>query len=338
VDEAKMNLGIRLMKTDKTRNFTKRKLSEIKKEDIEDIGVMKDEKMLPLPIDQELLKEAQEELDKLTGLETIKQEITEVVKLTKYYKEMGRDVLKVFSMHSVFMGNPGTGKTTVARIMGKFYKALGLLERGHLIDADGSDLVAGYLGQTALKTKEMIKKAQGGILFIDEAYSLTDGKNNEFGKKAVATLIKQMEDNRKDFGVIVAGYTQNMKRFLESNPGLDSRFDRKFHFQDFTEEELYEIALRMLEDKSLKPDKKAAEHIRKYLSSLYANRDKFFGNARAVRKMVEKAYRNQELRMASLPKEKRTPAAMSTLILEDVEGFKVDNSRRDSSVGFKFGG
>jgi len=190
VDEAKMNLGIRLMKTNKTGNFTKRELSEIKMEDIEDISVMKDDKILHLPIDQELLKEAQSELDKLIGLENIKQEITELVKLTKYYKEMGRDVLKVFSMHSVFMGNPGTGKTTVARIMGKFYKALGLLERGHLIDADGSDLVAGYVGQTALKTMEVIKKAQGGILFIDEAYSLTEGHNNEFGKKVVVTLIK----------------------------------------------------------------------------------------------------------------------------------------------------
>ncbi len=337
VDEAKMNLGIRLMKSANTDSLTKRQLSEIKKEDIEDISILKDEKKLHLPIDQELLKETQAELDKLTGLENIKQEITELVRLTKYYKEMGRDVLKSFSMHCVFTGNPGTGKTTVARIIGKFYKALGLLERGHLIDADGSDLVAGYVGQTAIKTMELIKEAQGGILFIDEAYSLTEGQSNEFGKKAVATLIKQMEDKRKDFGLIVAGYPENMEKFLESNPGLKSRFDRTFNFKDFTEEELYTIAMSMFEDRSLKPDKEAGEHIKKYLSSLYANRDKFFGNARSVRKMVEKAHRNQELRMASIPKTKRTPAAMTTLILEDVKEFKIEETRRGTGLGFKYG-
>jgi SpoVK/Ycf46/Vps4 family AAA+-type ATPase len=167
VDEAKMNLGIRLMKEHLPETLTKKQLSEIQEKDIEDLGVSIDKKNLKLPIDHELLKEAQAELDALTGLDTIKQEVSDMVKLAKYYHEMGRDLLKVFSMHSVFTGNPGTGKTTVARIMGKFYKALGLLERGHLIDADGSDLVAGYVGQTSIKTMELIKKAQGGILFID---------------------------------------------------------------------------------------------------------------------------------------------------------------------------
>ena len=343
VDEAKMNLGIRLMKSQFPDTLNKRQLSEIKKEDIEDISILKDDKKLHLPIDQELLKEAQEELDQLTGLENIKQEITELVKLTKFYKEMGRDVLKVFSMHSIFTGNPGTGKTTVARIMGKFYKALGLLERGHLIDADGSDLVAGWVGQTSLKTKDLVKRAMGGVLFIDEAYSITEGGGSgagstDFGKKAIAALIKEMEDHRGEFAVIAAGYPGNMKRFVEANPGIRSRFDRTFHFQDFTEEELYTIALNMLEQKSLTPDKEAAEYIKKYLSSLYANRDKFFGNARSVRKMVEKAHRNQELRMASLPKAKRTPAAMSTLILEDVQEFRVEERRHGSGLGFKYGG
>ncbi len=337
VDEAKMNLGIRLIKNEDTDDLTKKQLSEIQKEDIEDVSVIKDEKILKLPIDQELLKEAQAELDKLTGLDNIKQEVYDLVKLARYYKEMERDLLKVFSMHSVFTGNPGTGKTTVARIMGKFYKALGLLERGHLIDADGSDLVAGYVGQTTKKTMDLIQRAQGGILFIDEAYALTEGRNNEFGKKAVATLIKQMEDKRKSFGLIVAGYTQNMEQFLESNPGLKSRFDRTFQFKDFTEEELYAIALMMFGQRSLKPDKEAAAHIKKYLSSLYANRDKFFGNARSVRKMVEKAHRNQELRMASLPKTKRTAEAMNKLVLKDVQEFKIEEPGRRTGLGFRYG-
>ncbi len=337
VDEAKMNLGIRLMKEHIPETLSKKQLSEIQEEDIEDLGVSKDTKIIKLPIDNELLKEAQAELDGLTGLDTIKQEVSEMIKLAKYYHEMGRDLLKVFSMHSVFTGNPGTGKTTVARIMGKFYKALGLLERGHLIDADGSDLVAGYIGQTAIKTMELIKQAQGGILFIDEAYSLTEGHNNEFGKKAVATLIKQMEDKRKEFGLIVAGYPDNMEKFLESNPGLKSRFDRTFKFEDFSEKDLFVIAKRMLADKELKPNKEASEHIKTYLAALYAGRDKFFGNARSVRKMVEKAYRNQELRMASLAKSQRTKKAMATLILEDVQEFKVGTTARNVGLGFKYG-
>ncbi|MCF6171302.1 MAG: AAA family ATPase [Bacteroidales bacterium] len=337
VDEAKMNLGIRLMKEHIPETLTKKQLSEIQEEDIEDIGVSKDKKNIKLPIDVELLKEAQSELDALTGLDAIKQEVSDMVKLARYYHEMGRDLLKVFSMHSVFTGNPGTGKTTVARIMGKFYKALGLLERGHLIDADGSDLVAGYVGQTSIKTMDLIKKAQGGILFIDEAYSLTEGHNDGFGKKAIATLIKQMEDKRKEFGLIVAGYPDNMERFLESNPGLQSRFDRSFKFEDFSEKDLFIIAKRMLSEKGLKPNKEASEHIQTYLAALYAGRDKFFGNARSVRKMVEKSYRNQELRMASLAKAQRTKKAMATLILEDVQEFQLGTKARNVGLGFKYG-
>ncbi len=335
LDEAKMNLGIRLMNNYDPDMLTKEDLATIMEEDIEDLSTNRDEKSLRLPIDNELLKETLAELDQLTGLDSIKQEVQDMIKLAKYYHEMNRDVLKVFSMHSVFTGNPGTGKTTVARIMGKFYKALGLLERGHLIDADGSDLVAGYVGQTSIKTMELIKEAQGGILFIDEAYALTEGHNSDFGKKAVATLIKQMEDKRKEFGLIVAGYPQNMEKFLESNPGLKSRFDRTYRFEDFSEEDLYTIALRMFKERALKPNKEASEHIKNYLSGLYANRDKFFGNARSVRKMVEKAHRNQELRMASLPKTKRTATVMRTLTLEDVKEFKVKEQARRAGLGFK---
>ena len=196
------------------------------------------------------------ELNALTGLANIKQEVNELIKLTKYYREIDRDVLKAFSMHSIFLGNPGTGKTTVARIIGKFYKALGLLERGHVIDADGSDLVAGFVGQTSLKTKDLVKQAMGGILFIDEAYAITEGGPNsgghDFGKKAIAALIKEMEDHRSEFGVIVAGYTDNMKSFIESNPGIKSRFDRTFHFEDFTENELVGDCCKYAVEKRLK--------------------------------------------------------------------------------------
>jgi SpoVK/Ycf46/Vps4 family AAA+-type ATPase len=228
----------------------------------------------------------------------------------------------------------------VARILGKVFKALGLLERGHLIDADASDLVAGFVGQTAGKTKDIIKKAMGGVLFIDEAYAITDGSGNhggaDFGKEAIAALIKEMEDHRGAFAVIVAGYPENMKRFVEANPGIRSRFDRTFQFEDFNEDELWQIALGMLAQRDIKPDKESEKHIKQYIAHLYAGRNKFFGNARSMRKMVEKAYRNHELRMAGLPKEKRTKAGLGSLILDDVREFDVSKreDKRDG-IGFK---
>jgi SpoVK/Ycf46/Vps4 family AAA+-type ATPase len=335
VDEAKMNMGIRVITELGTRNITRENLVLIKAADVEDLNETLLNKKLNLPIDNELLEEALEELNRLTGLDGVKQEINELVRLTRYYKEINRDVLKAFSMHSVFTGNPGTGKTTVARLIGKIYKALGLLERGHLIDADGSSLVAGYVGQTALKTKDLIKEAMGGVLFIDEAYSLTEGTNNEFGKQAVAAFIKEMEDQRGNFSLIVAGYTENMKEFLKSNPGLESRFDNTFLFSDFNETDLWVIANKMLEEKGFGIDSEAELHIKNYISLLYKNRNRFFGNARSIRKIVEKAIRNQELRMSDLPKAKRSSKTISTIILDDVAEFKITKQPAKQTLGFK---
>ena len=339
VDEAKMNLGIRLIRNNTIESLTKDMLVTVLQQDIEDVSKKSITSTLRLDIDQVLLKEALQELNNLTGLTTIKKEVQELIKLVKYYKDIDRDVLKAFSMHSVFIGNPGTGKTTVARILGKVYKALGLLERGHLVEADGSSLIAGFVGQTALKTKELIKEAKGGILFIDEAYSITDGKNstNDFGKKAIAALLKEMEDHRGEFGVIAAGYTDNMKEFLKSNPGLKSRFDTTYHFEDFSEEELWNICVSMFMSKDLKIDSKAEMHIKTYINQLYRAKTKYFGNARTMRKLVEKAYRNQQLRMANLVKSKRTKVMMSTISIEDVLEFDATKelSLKQKSIGYK---
>jgi SpoVK/Ycf46/Vps4 family AAA+-type ATPase len=335
IDEAKLNLGIRIVKNYEHGQLDRKLLSVIEANDIEDISKISAAKKTELEIDNELLKTALAELNELTGLENIKQEVNELVRLAYYYKDINRDLLKAFSMHSVFTGNPGTGKTTVARIMGRIYKALGLLERGHFTEADGSSLVAGYLGQTALKTKDLIEKAMGGVLFIDEAYSITDGEHNDFGKQAVASLIKEMEDKRGNFSLIVAGYTKNMERFLQSNPGLDSRFDNKFVFDDFREAELWVILKDMLGDRGLTPDIDAEKYLKKYIASLYTNRNQFFGNARSMRKIAEKTIRNQELRMASIERSERTPEMISLIILEDVREFEYRNTDTRPALGFR---
>lgn len=340
IDEAKINLGIRIMKSANLEELSQKQLSTLTAMDIEDLLNTNEHKQLHLEIDEDLLKEALDELNELVGLNNIKKEVRELIKLTRYYKEINRDILNAFSMHSVFTGNPGTGKTTVARIIGKIYKALGMLERGHLIDADGSDLEAGFLGQTSIKTKELISRAMGGMLFIDEAYSITEGRNTDFGKKAIAALIKEMEDHRSEFGVIVAGYTKNMEQFLKSNPGLKSRFDQRFHFNDFSQDELWEIAVSMFVGKGLVVDKKAEAHLKIYIDFLFNKRDRFFGNARSIRKIVEKSSRNQELRMANLSKAKRTEKQISTLKLEDVADFvpSEEKTGQRQSLGFKIGG
>jgi hypothetical protein len=177
----------------------------------------------------------------------------------------------------------------------------------------------------------------GGILFIDEAYAITEGHNSDFGKKAIAAIIKEMEDHRGEFGVIVAGYTKNMQGFLETNPGIKSRFDNNFLFEDFTEEELWEITVNMYDDKGLIIDAKAETFLKKYIAYLFKNRDKFFGNARSIRKIVEKSTRNHELRMADIDKKKRTRTMMKMITLDDVKEFdmnKTDSTKR-RSVGFK---
>jgi len=289
----------------------------------------------------DLLFESLAELNSLIGLSNIKTEVNEMVQLVRFYQETGKDVLNKFSLHTVFTGNPGTGKTTVARILSKVYKGLGILEKGHLVEVDREGLVAGFIGQTAIKTGDKVKEAMGGILFVDEAYSLA-GKNfsdNDFGSEAVQVILKRMEDMRGKFGVIVAGYTDNMYDFIQSNPGLRSRFDKFFLFEDYTPEEMFEIALSIYKKEGVKPDEATTDHLKKYFAFLHSAKDKHFGNARTVRQVVGESVRNQHLRLAAMKKEDRTPELMETIIFDDVKEFEIKEIKSGKkSLGFRVGG
>lgn len=340
VDEAKVNMGLRVIKNaEEGRIYTAEELKTIHKIDVEPIFKARVSHIPDIQIDDLLLAEAMTELNGLIGLQEVKNEVQEMVKLVRFYRETGKDVLNKFSLHTVFAGNPGTGKTTVARILAKLYKALGILERGHLVEVDRQSLVAGFIGQTAIKTMNAINAADGGLLFIDEAYALANGGEHDFGREAIETLLKQMEDRRGKFVVVVAGYTQNMSHFLETNPGLKSRFDQSLKFHDYTHEDLINITIQMLAEENLVADTLALNHLSKYFETLYSKRDQYFGNARTARKVVKEAVKNQNLRMASLAITDRTAEAMKTLTKEDIKSFvnnPEEGAAKGQSIGFKF--
>mgnify|MGYP006280707429 CR=1 FL=1 len=330
------------MSMDNPRGLDRPLLSVIERQDVENIEFRSRREMPEIPIDELLLQESLNELNRLIGMENIKAQIHELVRLVRFYRETNRDVLYNFYLHTVFIGNPGTGKTTVARILTKIYKALGVLERGHMLETDRQGLVAGYVGQTAIKTSEKVEEALGGVLFIDEAYALTmkstGGHGGDFGDEAVQTLLKRMEDHRGEFFVFVAGYPDNMEHFLKANPGLSSRFDKVLRFDDYSPDELLQIALLMLTEKGLVPAPAAEEHLGNYLAFVYQYRDKYFGNARTVRNIVSEAVKNQNLRIAALPREERSHTSLHLLTLDDVAPFRLDKEGflfNKKTIGFR---
>ena len=250
--------------------------------------------------EHEILKEIEEELGSLVGLDEVKKIIKEIyawIIVNKKREELGLKSGKQV-LHMMFKGNPGTGKTTVARLIGKLFHKVNVLSKGHLIECERADLVGEYIGHTAQKTRDVIKKAMGGILFIDEAYSLGRGGEKDFGKEAIDTLVKHMEDKQNDFVLILAGYSREMDHFLSLNPGLESRFPIIIEFPDYSVEQLMEIARRMVKDReyilSSDAERKLKEHLVQIKTTVYRSR---FSNGRYIRNIIEKSIRQQAMRL-----------------------------------------
>jgi SpoVK/Ycf46/Vps4 family AAA+-type ATPase len=242
------------------------------------------------------------ELNSLIGLDEVKREINTLVNFIKIQKAREASGLKStnISYHIVFTGNPGTGKTTVARIVAKIYKALGILKQGQIVETDRSGLIAEYVGQTAVKVNNVIDSALDGVLFIDEAYALVSEGMSDYGKEAVASLIKRMEDDRERLVVIVAGYTNEMKNFIDTNPGFKSRFNRYIDFSDYTADELLEIYTSQCGRLEYKLTEEAKSKLQIIFQKAYQQRDRSFGNGRFVRNVFEKTLELQANRIAAL--------------------------------------
>jgi SpoVK/Ycf46/Vps4 family AAA+-type ATPase len=280
-------------------DFEKEKYEELKRLLQLDYSAVNEDKASTFSTDDSL-EATLNELEELVGLSDIKNEVKSLInfaKVNEIRKSKGLPTVSL-SLHSVFFGPPGTGKTTIARLISKAFKSLGILKKGHLIETDRSQLVAGYVGQTAIKTKEVLDKALDGVLFIDEAYSLSS--DDDFGKEAIDTLLKYMEDNRDRLIVIVAGYENEMAEFINTNPGLKSRFNKYFNFPNYSGSELLEILLRIIHKNKFIISEEAKGKLTYLINDAIFAQGQQFGNARFARNLYEQIIQNQFLRVSQL--------------------------------------
>lgn len=314
--QKKGKLKIQMPRMEKLKKEQEEAVKKIEEERIEqikeEINKINHAKQLQMYLD---------ELEGLVGLREVKKEIESLINLIKVKKmrESYHMPSMEISYHMVFTGNPGTGKTTVARLVAKIYKELGILSKGHLVEVDRAGLVAGYVGQTAIKVKEVVEKALGGVLFIDEAYSLSNKNDaNDFGGEAIDTLVKMMEDHREDLVIIVAGYKEEMDEFLKTNTGLISRFNKFIDFEDYTDEEMMDILKLFLDKSGLEMEEAGEKELKRALKEMDAQSRFLFGNGRGMRNTFESILGKQANRIVNL--ELPTEKELKNIILEDVMG------------------
>jgi len=290
------------------------------------------------------LEKIEEKLNHFIGMEEVKKTVREIYAWLYVNRLRSQYHLKTENqaLHMLFKGNPGTGKTTVARLLGELFQDMEVLSKGHLIEAERADLVGEYIGQTAQKTRELVRKARGGILFIDEAYSLARGGEKDFGKEAIDTLVKQMEDKKDEFVLILAGYLDEMDQFMEMNPGLPSRFPIQISFPNYNEHELAHITNQMITEHEYKLTSEARKKLERHLKLKFNQHEKTFSNGRYVRNLVEKMIRQQAVRLLreGVPDRLALLTIRSTdITIEESKEklYDAGNSHRDASMATQRG-